>query len=80
MAAARLPPGFRHFRFDDDGTVTSTVHFAPDDVERWPRRPFGRTLRSLFDGEITHAELAAIVADRMSERPSSDSEAPTPST
>ncbi|MEM9133466.1 MAG: metallophosphoesterase [Actinomycetota bacterium] len=59
-----LPPGFRSYRFDDDGSVTSTLHFAPDDPERWPRRPFGRTLRSLFDGEITHAELAAIVAAR----------------
>ncbi len=55
-----LPPGYRTYAFADDGTVTSDVQLIDD--ERWPRRPFGRALRSLFNGEITHDELAAIAA------------------
>lgn len=55
-----LPPGFRSYEFGDDGSVTSAVHLVDD--ERWPRRPYGRALASLFRGEITHAELAAIAA------------------
>jgi 3',5'-cyclic-AMP phosphodiesterase len=58
-----LPPGYRTYEFHDDGTVTSEVHLVDD--ERWPRRPFGRALRSLFMGEISYAELAEIVARRM---------------
>lgn len=57
-----LPPGYRTYRFEPDGTVTSEVQLVDD--ERWPRRPFGRLLSSLFMGEISHAELAEIVARR----------------
>ncbi len=57
-----LPPGYRTYRFEPDGSVTSEVHLVDD--QRWPRRPFGRLLRSLFMGEITHGELAEIVARR----------------
>jgi hypothetical protein len=42
--------------------VTSEVHLVDD--ERWPRRPFGRAIRSLFMGEISYAELAEITARR----------------
>ncbi len=57
-----LPPGYRTYRFEPDGTVRSEIQLVDDD--RWPRRPFGRLLASLFRGEISHAELAEIVAQR----------------
>ena len=57
-----LPPGYRTFAFEADGSITSETHLVDD--ERWPRRPFGRLLKSLFDGEITHQEMADIVARR----------------
>lgn len=57
-----LPPGYRSYRFEPDGSVSSEVHLVDD--ERWPRRPFGRLLASLFRGEISHGELAEIVARR----------------
>ncbi len=57
-----LPPGYRTYEFMPDGTITSDVQLVDDD--RWPRRPFGRALRSLFMGELTYAELAEITARR----------------
>lgn len=63
-AGTWLPPGYRSYEFADDGTVTSDVHLIDDD--RWPRRPFGRALRSLFMGEITFEQLAEIAARRRS--------------
>lgn len=57
-----LPPGFRSYEFGADGSVTSELHLIDD--ERWPRRPFGRALASLFSGDITFAELAEIAARR----------------
>ncbi len=57
-----LPPGYRTYDFAADGSVTSQVHLVDD--ERWPRRPFGRLLQSLFMGEISHSELTEIVAQR----------------
>ncbi len=57
-----LPPGYRTFEFHDDGQFTSELHLVDD--ERWPRRPFGRAIRSLFMGELTYAQLAEIVARR----------------
>lgn len=57
-----LPPGYRTYEFHPDGDVTSELHLVDD--ERWPRRPFGRAVRSLFMGELTYDELAAIVARR----------------
>lgn len=63
-AGTWLPPGYRTYEFSDDGAVTSAVHLVDDD--RWPRRPFGRALRSLFMGEITFEELAEIAARRRS--------------
>jgi len=57
-----LPPGYRTYEFWPDGTIQSNLHLVDD--ERWPRRPFGRALTSLFMGEITFEELAAIAARR----------------
>jgi 3',5'-cyclic AMP phosphodiesterase CpdA len=57
-----LPPGYRTYGFHPDGTITSDLHLVDD--ERWPRQPFGRTLRSLFMGEITYDDLVRIIADR----------------
>jgi 3',5'-cyclic AMP phosphodiesterase CpdA len=62
VANTWLPPGYRTYEFGLDGTVTSEVHLVDD--ERWPRRPFGRAIRSLFMGEISYAELAEIAARR----------------
>jgi 3',5'-cyclic AMP phosphodiesterase CpdA len=61
-AGTWLPPGYRTYEFGIDGTVTSEVHLVDD--ERWPRRPFGRAIRSLFMGEISYSELAEIIARR----------------
>ncbi len=57
-----LPPGYRSYRFDPDGIVTSDVHLVDD--ERWPRRPLGRALLAMFRGELTPDELAEIAARR----------------
>ncbi|MEL6980919.1 MAG: metallophosphoesterase [Actinomycetota bacterium] len=57
-----LPPGYRTYDFSPDGSVSSELHLVDD--ERWPRRPFGRALASLFNGELTYAELAEIAARR----------------
>lgn len=62
LASTWLPPGYRTYEFGIDGTVTSEVHFVDD--ERWPRRPFGRAIRSLFMGEISYEDLADIMANR----------------
>jgi 3',5'-cyclic AMP phosphodiesterase CpdA len=65
-AGTWLPPGYRTYELHGDGTIHSDVHLIDD--ERWPRRPFGRAVRSLFAGELTHAELAAIVARKSAGR------------
>lgn len=57
-----LPPGYRTYEFHGDGRVTSELRLVDD--ERWPRRPLGRAVRSLLMGELTYAELEAIVARR----------------
>lgn len=62
-----LPPGYRTYRFEADGTVTSELHLV--DGERWPRRPLGRALTSLFRGELTFEELRQIVARRSAAGP-----------
>ncbi len=58
-----LPPGYIEYGFSPDGEITSQLHVTDDD--RWPRRPLGRALMALFNGEITHAELAEIAARRL---------------
>ena len=57
-----LPPGYRTYEFGADGSVTSDLHLIDDD--RWPRRPLGRALISLFRGELTYDDLAEIAARR----------------
>lgn len=64
-ASTFLPPGYRSYEFGDDGSIASEVHLLDDD--RWPRRPMGRAVRSLFAGEITFVELDAIVARKRAE-------------
>lgn len=61
-ASTWLPPGYRTYAFHPDGTVECELHLIDD--ERWPRRPFGRALRSLFMGELSFNELAEIIARR----------------
>lgn len=62
VANTWLPPGYRTYEFHPDGRVESELHLVDD--ERWPRRPLGRALRSLFAGELTYDQLAEIVARR----------------
>ena len=57
-----LPPGYRSYEFTPEGAVSSELHLVDD--PRWPRLPLGRALMALFNGEITHDELAEIVARR----------------
>jgi len=57
-----LPPGYRTYQFEPDGTVASELHLV--DGEAWPRRPLGRALKSLFNGEITFEQLREIAARR----------------
>ncbi len=56
-----LPPGYRTFEFHPDGSVTSDVHYVEPD-ERWPIRPFGRLLHSLFMGDINYEEMREIIS------------------
>lgn len=57
-----LPPGYRTYEFHPDGHITSELHLV--DHDHWPRRPLGRAIRSLFQGELTYEQLAEIVARR----------------
>ncbi len=57
-----LPPGYRTYEFSPDGSIASSVHLIDD--ERWPRKPFGSVLKSLFMAEITFDELVEIAAQR----------------
>lgn len=57
-----LPPGYRTYEFAPDGSWASDTHLIDDD--RWPRRPFGSLLASLFRGDIGHDELREIIARR----------------
>jgi len=63
-AGTWLPPGYRTYEFGSDGQLSSQLHLIDD--ERWPRRPLGRAIRSLFAGELSHSELAEIIARRSS--------------
>lgn len=57
-----LPPGYRSYAFSADGGVSSELHLL--DGELWPRRPMGRALQALFNGELSAEELAEIAARR----------------
>lgn len=65
-AGTWLPPGYRTYDFGPDGAVSSDVHLIDD--ERWPRHRLGRAIQALFRGELSHEELAEIVARRAAER------------
>lgn len=58
-ANTMLGPGYRTYDFAADGSIRSEIQLIEDD--RWPRAPFGRALRSLFNGELTYDEFDAIV-------------------
>ncbi len=57
-----LPPGWRSYSFEPDGTFTSEIHLMDDD--RWPRHPLPRSVIALLRGEITHQQFDEIVARR----------------
>lgn len=51
QAGTLLPPGYRTYSFDDDGTVSSVCHLLDDD--RWPRAELPDVVVSYFRGETT---------------------------
>lgn len=57
-----LPPGWRSYRFEADGTVESTMELV--DHERFPRHKLPRSVAALMHGDISHDEFEAIVARR----------------
>ncbi len=61
-AATLLPPGYRRYEFEPEGTVRSETHLVGEDT--WPRHPLGRSVMSLLRGEISYAEFDEIVARR----------------
>lgn len=52
-----LPPGYRSFRFHDDGTVTSDSHLIDD--PRWPRVDLPDAVVRHFKGELSWDEMLA---------------------
>lgn len=50
-----LPPGYRTFRFHDDGTIESDCHLIDD--ERWPRFDLPDPVVRHFKGELSWDEL-----------------------
>lgn len=50
-----LPPGYRTYRFGEDGTVESTCHLLDD--ERWPRRRIARPAVQWLQGEISYEDM-----------------------
>lgn len=59
-----LPPGWRTYCFEPDGTVTSETLLVDGDA--WPRRTLPRSVAALLRGEISHEEFDAIVARKTS--------------
>lgn len=57
-----LPPGWRSYEFEADGTVNTTIELVDD--ERWPRHPLPRSVAALLHGDITHEQFDEIVARR----------------
>lgn len=55
-----LPPGYRTYSFEPDGTVTSEAHMTDD--ERWPRNPLPRSVAALLRGELSFDQFNEIVA------------------
>lgn len=61
-ARTLLPPGYRTYAFEADGSVSSELQLVDD--PQWPRHPLGRAVMSLMHGEISFAEFDEIVARR----------------
>lgn len=59
-AQTTLPPGYRTYRFHEDGRIEADVRLLDDD--RWPRVRYGRAVHSLMMGEISWDEFDVIVA------------------
>lgn len=59
-AKTMLPPGWRSYEFEPDGSISTETHLADDD--RWPRHPLGRSVVALLRGEISFAQFDEIVA------------------
>lgn len=57
-----LPPGYRTYTFDDDGSVTSECHLLDD--ERWPRFDLPESVIAYFKGDTGWEEMIAGVARR----------------
>lgn len=55
MAETLLPPGYRLYKFHDDGTVDSTCHLIDGDV--WPRHPIPAVGMQFIRGEIGFDEM-----------------------
>jgi len=55
-----LPPGYRTYRFETDGAITSDVHLVGE--ERWPRLQYGRAVHALMMGELNWEQFGEIVA------------------
>ncbi len=54
-AGTLLPPGYRTFSFEDDGTITSECHLLDDD--RWPRHRLPDPALRYLAGDATIAEV-----------------------
>lgn len=55
-----LPPGYRTYRFEDDGSIESTCHLLDD--PRWPRIALPEPVIRHFKGEMGWEELMAEIA------------------
>jgi len=60
VARTVLPPGYRTYQFDTDGSIASDVHLVGED--RWPRVRYGRAVHSLMTGELNWEQFGEIVA------------------
>lgn len=67
-AKTLLPPGYRTYAFDSDGTITSETRLIDGDT--WPRSPMPRSVVALLSGELTFDQFNEIVARKAAERAS----------
>lgn len=57
-----LPPGYRRYRFGDDGSVESETHLLAHD-DRWPRFDLPEPVIAHFRGELGFDEMLARMAN-----------------
>ncbi len=69
-AETLLPPGYRTYQFQPDGTVDSTAHVIDGDV--WPRRPVHPAGMSYLKGEIGWDEMMAGLGGATPSNPDGD--------